>query len=349
MIPALDVHSPTTLPNQTASIRRVSTLRRDRATLSRRFALMGESLIFETNDPALLAAAEDSFGQYPLPPDEAARPLIIRLLTLDGVSESPALPTAGLPRPIHHSHEHLFSMHLDARNTAVVDLRQGFAFGYITPEVRREAAYVRYHFIELMGLSMLSMPRHYLPIHAAGVVRDNRCVLLQARAGVGKTTLAYACARRGYRILAEDAVHVKMTPAGPICWGAPWKLHLLPDAPRFFPELEGIPARLQMNRELKLELDLEARFPGSTVPRALPGPLVLLDRLQPGEAKSRTGLESLSRAQALAEFEVLWPWETGWDADLEQTAHALLDQGVYRLRMNGSPDEAVDALGALFP
>jgi hypothetical protein len=177
------------------------------------------------------------------------------------------------------------------------------------------------------------------------VVRDGVALMLQAAAGTGKSTLAYAAARRGFGVLAEDVVFVRPGRDGdrPELWGSPWRLHLLPDAPALFPELAGLDSRRQMNGEWKLEVDIAGRYPGSAVPHAIAGPQVLLER-GPREGDP---IRRLSPEEALDAFEVLWPWGLPWDAGRESTAAALRDQGVYRVRMSGSPDEAVDRLTEL--
>src|SRR4029079_18644564 len=50
------------------------------ATIVRSYGLMAESLRFETNDAALLAAADASFGRFPMPTDDRD-PLVLRLFS----------------------------------------------------------------------------------------------------------------------------------------------------------------------------------------------------------------------------------------------------------------------------
>ena len=137
---------------------------------------------------------------------------------------------------------------------------------------------------------------------------------------------------------------IKSPPAEVRLWGMPGKLHLLPDSKRFFPEIACEQPKVQMNGEWKLEIELEMLFPGSTTAHAAPGLVFLLEReALPGA----TLIECVPLAEALAEFEVVWPWSLGWTEDMEREVTRLLDGRTYRLRMRGSPDEAVDALDAL--
>jgi hypothetical protein len=321
------------------AMRRISPLSHVQATLERWYTLFGEPLRFQTNDARLLEAADEAFGRFPACLPGAPDPLDIRLFV-----EEPHYPEQdGIPfKPVHRTMGHLLYFQFGANNTAVLDLRQGFAFGFVSPSVAQDRVFVRLNFIETMSQAAASLSRNFSHIHAACVIKDGISVLLQAHNGTGKSTLTYACARRGYQVLTEDMVQVKVRPGGVELWGLPWRLHLLPDAKRFFPELAGLEP-IQFNNDSKLEVDLEALLPGSPVIHAAPGLAVLVVRGTPGP----TRLEPISFMQALQASEIIWTWEIGWTPELERGSQELLKGGTYRLHMNGTPDEAVDALDAL--
>ena len=318
-------------------MRRTAPLEHLLPTHERWYTLMGEALRFQTNHPLLVEAADESFGRYPACPPDAAQPLVVRLF----VTQSSQQESKGAqPLPVYHTQEHLFHIQVGESNFAVVDLQGGFAFGLVTPGMAGDRAFVRVTFIEAMCLSMLGLARNFSNLHAACVVKNGVSVILQGRNNTGKSTLAYACARQGYQVLAEDVVFVKVRPEGVTLWGSPWKLHLLADARRLFPELSNLPPALQMNNEWKLEVDLESMFPQSTVVQARPGLVVLLARGTGG----LTRVEPIHREQAMSHSEIIWPWQTGWTDDLERGSQSLLDGGTFRLHINGTPDEAVEAL-----
>jgi len=310
------------------------------ASLERRYNLMGEPLLFQTNHPLLLEIADESFGRFPGSPTSAANPLVAHLF----VSESRG-PEAGRshPLPVYHFQDHLFHFQVGEDNFVVVDLRAGSAFGVITAGMAHDRAFVRVTFIEAMCLSMLSMARNFANLHAACVVKDGLTMILQGPNNTGKSTLAYACVRRGYQVLTEDVVHVKIRPEGAVLWGSPWKLHLLVEAQRFFPELSHLKPALQINGEWKLEVDLETLFPQSTLTQARPGVVILLERGSGGY----TRFEPISREEAMNHSEIIWPWKIGWTDELELGSQSLLDGGTFRLHMNGNPDGTVDVLDQL--
>ena len=191
---------------------------------------------------------------------------------------------------------------------AVLDVDRGVAIGAVQPETAAADDLVRTVFIDAMALSLLGRARGYVVVHAAAVVRHDLAIVLHGPAGAGKSTLAIACARRGFGVVAEDAVFVRPAPNGLEVWGLPWTQRLLPDAPRFFPELAGLVARPQPNGETKVQVDLDAAYPGRAVPCARPGPVLLVTR-GPGS----TRLEPVPAGDA--DLELLWPFDGGWTPD----------------------------------
>jgi hypothetical protein len=318
-------------------VRRHPDLRITRPTIIRHYGLMAEALRFETNDPALGAAADVSFGRFPAPPDDR-EPLVVRLFSEPSPAGGPTLGPV-----INRTTANLYLISGGSHDVAVADLDAGVAHGFVSEATARDGPSVRYSFIEGMALSMLARSRGYFVLHAAGVVRGDRGIVLQGPAGVGKSTLAMACARRGFGVFAEDAVFVRVRPNALEWWGLPWVQRLLPDARTLFPELAGLPEHLRPNGESKIDVELESVLPGRAVPCAAPGPIVLLSRDDGGP----TRIEPVEATDVAEALDVHWPWDGGWSQAHERGAGMLGAGGVFRLHVNGTPDEAVDVLEAL--
>lgn len=80
-------------------------------------------------------------------------------------------------------------------------------------------------------------------VHSGLVVAPaGRALLLRGESGAGKSTLTYACMRNGFSVASDDWVYgVPGGPAGRL-HGYPWRMFLMPDTVRFFPELAAVSA-----------------------------------------------------------------------------------------------------------
>lgn len=305
--------------------------------LRRTVGVAGERLELQSNDERLLSLAEELFARYGPPLEEAREPLVLRVLL-----NEPEAPAPLYPRPLYRTQAHLFALALGPHDSGSADLHTGFAFAVVSPALLADRWRLQRQLLATLGLALLGVARGHVPLHCAALTRDGRSVLVHGPSGTGKSTLAYAAARRGYQVVSEDAVHVSGA-REPRVWGVPWQFQLMPDAARFFPELEGLEPRLQPNGKLKLELDLEAMRPGSVAPSAPLGPSLLLQR-RPGP----TRVERLAYQAAAELVEPAWPWQVGWTAAHEQRLEALLRAGVYRFASGAAPEELVDALDAFW-
>jgi hypothetical protein len=330
---------------------------------SARFLPMGLVLELITNSPRILAAAERCFGGYGRPEATRAVDLSLRLheqalddpsagerhgdrAGTDGGNVVAGAGSAGgkrrAPEPVLRCEGPYLYQATGRDSVLVADRAQGLAFGYVSPATAADAPLVTSRFLEAALFYLLEC-RGFLGIHAAALARGGRGLLLRGASGQGKTTLAYAAARRGFQALSEDVVWIEVERA--VWWGAPWTFHLLPDAGRLFPELAGKPLERQPNGEAKLVVELESVRPGSTAPSARAGPVVMLSR--------RPGL--LSRLAAIDPGHAWREWLAGCAArerevpGYEAAVAGLLRGGCFRLQLGDDLDAAVDLLEPLLP
>jgi hypothetical protein len=304
-------------------------------------SVMGEQLLFQTNHLPFLETAERTFDKFPTANQTAYPPLVLQLFVHAPAEQN----NASQPALVAHSHGHLLTLSASKDNFVVADLRQGYAFGYLTHALAENLDFVRYSFIEAAVQAMLGLSRGFIAIHAAAVVRENACLLLTGPSGTGKSTLAYACLRQGYKLLSEDAVQAKVSGDQLQLWGMPWKCHLLADSLQFFPELQGQKAQMQVNGKWKALVNLAESYPQSMIANAQNGRLVFLK-------KSRDGIPAqltrLSPAETRARFEAIWSWEIGWQDNYDHRLNDLIAPGAYSLQLGRTPDESIQALDQIF-
>ena len=81
--------------------------------------------------------------------------------------------------------------------------------------------------------------QHLLKCHAACVAKNGHGVLFVGGSGAGKSSLAYACARRGWTYISDDGASLVRRRPGRQVLGNPQNFHFRPDARSCFPELRG--------------------------------------------------------------------------------------------------------------
>lgn len=240
------------------------------------FQPMGFTLHLTSNSPAIIAAAQTSFGRFG-PAEPIEQPDFTFRLFAHDVDDGPGGP------PIFRLEESLLYQSTGRDSTLVADLAAGLVFGYFSATTLADPVSFRWHFLEL-AFFMLLESRGLMGVHGAALVKEGQAVLLRAYSGGGKTTLAYAAATSGkFQALAEDVVWLDSRRN--LWWGMPWSFHLLPDAKTLFPGLTAYQPVLQTNGEMKLEVNLETIRPGSTVVSAQPKALVLVERLVGGKSR----------------------------------------------------------------
>lgn len=221
-------------------------------------------------------------------------------------------------------------------------MADGRATAFITPDLLDDEPNLRHSVVECLGF-LLANQRDRTPVHAAGVVRGGRAILLAGRSTAGKSTLCYACVRAGFGLLSEDTVCVSLG-GGPRVWGHPGPIHLLPDAPRFFPELADLAPRVRANGKLKLAVDVAALGPGRLATHAERATLCFVERA----AGPQSQIAPMPAAEALALLSR--PDEPGFDLFADRApaaAAALVAGGAYRLTVGADLGAAVGLLAGL--
>ena len=193
------------------------------------FYPLGYTVEILTNDKVVLQCATESFGHGRL--SRASETLQVRVgVSSTGGSECP-------PEPTRREYNHLYSLVADVNNQALLDLRSGINFTWVTSAAVKNRIYFRYNFLEkavylLLGASVVT------DLHAACVSKNGKGFLLMGNSGAGKSTLAYACARVGWTYTSDDTSYLINDSKVPRVIGHSRRARFRPSAKELFPELE---------------------------------------------------------------------------------------------------------------
>jgi hypothetical protein len=294
--------------------------------------VLGVPVRFRSNSAAVLAAVHESFGRW-VTESVAGDPQVDYRIILHPGTEARAVRAPVTPRMPDPDRVFLHT----AGSLGVVDLRRGDAVAYVTEGLLADTEHFRYTLLE--GLTLVLVATHdRLPVHAAMIARRGVAVALAGPSGRGKSTVAYAAQRRGWRVLADDGVYVQTSPALRI-WGRPAPLLLPGDARDRFPELAEREPTRQASGKLKIPVDSGLVSQPDPVPEAVVcvldrGPVATIEPLPPAELVAalirdlEPGLELYGDAPA-------------------RVAGMLAARGGWRLTLSADPAEAVGLLEQL--
>ena len=225
------------------------------------YNVLGVPLEVQTNAPRIAELAEAFYGDWRAVEAESTQRKRLCLYLHDAPEETPDAASVPLVRM-----QGAILMVSLGGSLGFADATAGFGAAFLTPGLLANPALATMLTLECLGLYLVCCERP-APLHAAGLVHQGRCVLLTGGSGAGKSTLAYACLRAGFGLLAEDIVYAEPGGETVTVWGWPWSLHLLPDAVRFFPELENAERIQKINGETKLRVAVNRVRPGAAVPK----------------------------------------------------------------------------------
>lgn len=302
--------------------------------------VLGIPVHFASNAAEVVSVAEEAFGAWRVlegaPHLVAASSVEITIMVQPG--DEGDVEHVGFYHRVLSDRRVLYG---SRGSIAYADSQRREAVGYVTPQLVADRQHFRYALLESLTMATLT-PLDRQPLHAAAIMRDDAAVLLAGESGIGKSTLAYAAARAGMRVLADDTVHLQAHP-GLRIWGLPGYLHLPLDARHRFPELGELTPTLLASGKTKLSVDLRLLDALPTVPVVERAALCLVSRA-PGEPQ-------LVRVEpGEAADQLLRGLEQGFDlfADtIQEPLRLLTAEGAWRLSLPQDPVEAVSWLERL--
>ena len=209
------------------------------------FCPLGYPVRVQTNARAVVEAARESWGMFCR--TVHTRPVWLRVLVNE---DGPAI--SGEP-PVFWAQAHLLTIVDGRANFAVCDFSRGAGFCSVTAATLDSRALFRYYLLEAMAYAILT-DLYLAPIHASCVALDGHGVLLCGGPGAGKSTLAFACARRGWTFVTDDACFLVRASHDRMVLGRPHQMRFRESAAELFPELSGRLPRQRPNGKLSVEV-----------------------------------------------------------------------------------------------
>jgi hypothetical protein len=214
----------------------------------------------------VLDAAHQSFGAYA--PVFDRPPLRVHVMVGPGNSGLP-------PAPVLRGQRNLIVWVSDQENFAVIDRRERFGYSCVTRATVSDRVFFRWHFLDALVYMLLEL-NYITSLHAACVAWDGAGVLLYGESGMGKSTLSYACARRGWTYISDDSSSV-VWDGGRTVIGEPHRFRFRAEAPDLFPELRGRTVGRQLDSKPTIEV-LAADLPIRTAAECRVEHIAFLDR-----------------------------------------------------------------------
>ncbi len=204
------------------------------------------------------------------------------------------------------------------------------------------------HPLFTLPLVELLKRRGLFGLHAGGVCRDGKALLLPGTSGSGKSTLTLALARAGFGLLGDDTLFLARRPEeGVRVLAFPDEFDLTDQTVSFFPELKALAGEARPAGWRKRQVRVEEAYGAPVAWECAPAVLVF-----PRVAGVRhSELEPLSAGEALLELapNVLLTEPRSSQAHLDALAALVEASECFRLATGTDLDEAVRAVGGLLP
>ncbi|HKI04871.1 MAG TPA: hypothetical protein VKK31_23025 [Thermoanaerobaculia bacterium] len=182
-------------------------------------------------------------------------------------------------------------------------------------------------------------------LHAGGLCRNGRALLLPGTSGAGKSTLTLALARAGFGFLSDDTVFLARRPGGLKILAFPDEIDLTDQTVGFFPELAPLLDAALPDGWRKRQMRAERAYGTEVVWECEPA-LLVFPRVA-GAAASE--LAPMPRGEALLELapNVLLTDPGSSQAHLDALAELVAGSECWRLETGTDLDGAVRLLEAL--
>ncbi len=227
-------------------------------------------MALSSNHAGVLEAADLSGPLYSEGEPTDVAPLAIQI-AVRPAAHDPGPPSEDLFDAIQYVGDRdWLAMHIGGWGHVFVRMGTGEAIVVVTPELAARPDLVSRCVLNTI-LNNLLTGCGFGMLHATGLVRGDRVLLLMAPHGAGKSTTALRLGLRGYRFVSDSQVYVSPAGGELQLFGFPvGRLHLREDVVPAFPELRAfLTGRVRVRGDTKLVLDLRQALPDAVEERVL--------------------------------------------------------------------------------
>ncbi len=301
--------------------------------LCERYMTPGARWILTTNCKGILEAARRTF-----PRDNFAETSVDVSLRIWVDEDDSAQPP--WPKPYARGIGDLVFAGFDTRSSLLANLRTRRVIGRFSRGMASDSSYWKTVIFPML-FSIVAGSLGFAEMHASCVASGPQGLILLGPSRCGKSTLAMALTRVGFKFLSDDRTFCSLKQGKLVAWAPPRPLKLRPDAACWFDDLRDREPTDVQNGERVFHFDPGPERTAQCVPQML----VFLERDLPA-GFVRTAMPR-TRARSCIERDLLAESPEAVQRQEEILDH-LLSLPRFTVRYGGSPQEVADQLAALF-
>ncbi len=184
----------------------------------------------------------------------------------------------GIPDCTHfRGLRHLVFAKFEPGSFVVFDLLRRRVMGVLSPAASHDAKFWNSTFLPIT-IGLLGTTLGLAPLHCACLDRNGNALLVAGNSGAGKSTLTAAMAKQGFGVVSDDWTYVSGNGNNLVAYGLLAPVKLLPDAVRFFPELQRNALEETLNGEIAYQIDPATVFQAKVKAHSRPKWVLFLER-----------------------------------------------------------------------
>lgn len=150
--------------------------------------------------------------------------------------------------------QHLVFATVGNHEVFTFDLLRKRVVGAVSSASADDPAFWNSHWVPIT-IGVMGTTVGVAPLHSACLDYNGKGLLLAGVSGAGKSTLSVALTKCGFSLISDDWTYISKDGNELLAHGLSAPVKLLPDAARFFPELNLQSPKMWFNGELAFELD----------------------------------------------------------------------------------------------